>query len=385
MKTFKFFFAAAMTAVSLVGCSDKQNASSDYPVTVRMDEAYDNKQNTPLSSLASSVEYVRLETTDDALISRINYMVATENYYFISTRDGLFMFAADGKFVRKIGSRGNGPGEYNGLNYFTADETNRLVYINSGSKIFIYNFDGVYQKDFNVEIGSDGNQPWQIGLLNHDIIVTNIWNITGQAENTLVLYDSDGNVTGRFPQYDRYDGGKAVSMITNERYLFDFDGNLYYKERYNDTVFHVTTTALSPRYIINLGKYRLPLESRLETGASNWGEVGAYTLNEKVFETDNYLVLPYTSVAKSDYITPGVCVYEKATGKGYNVDGGKFPNDVAGFLPFSPTNSAGDNILIESWQSVDILDYAEEHPEAKEYWSTLTPEDNPVMMIVRMK
>ena len=66
-----------------------------------------------LSDVASGVRYIPLETTTESLLDKdILDVTFTADYLFVCDYVNLFQFTPEGKFVRKIGKAGEGPGEY---------------------------------------------------------------------------------------------------------------------------------------------------------------------------------------------------------------------------------------------------------------------------------
>jgi hypothetical protein len=97
------------------------------------------------SSLFEKTKVTILETRDDVLFSYIDKLYVTEDHIFIldkTAANRVFLFDKNGKFIRKIGRSGVGPGEYNFVTDFTIDEENRVIYLlESGGKVNKYNFD----------------------------------------------------------------------------------------------------------------------------------------------------------------------------------------------------------------------------------------------------
>lgn len=57
------------------------------------------------------------------------------------------MFDGNGKFLRTIGSMGQGPGEFTGLIDIAADFQNEYLYITTLSKLLLYDFDGNFIRE----------------------------------------------------------------------------------------------------------------------------------------------------------------------------------------------------------------------------------------------
>ena len=82
--------------------------------TIDLDE--EKVESIPLTSIFKDVRTIILETREDCLIGRIESLqVFDERIYILDSRKAksLFVFDMEGKFIQKIGSYGNGPGEYN--------------------------------------------------------------------------------------------------------------------------------------------------------------------------------------------------------------------------------------------------------------------------------
>ena len=88
---------------------------SEYPITIPFEAGVGVEREIKLSDIADSVQYVPLETNDKCLIDFINSgkVVKTGKYWFVSSNTRLYQYTTDGKFVRNIGSRGGGPGQFN--------------------------------------------------------------------------------------------------------------------------------------------------------------------------------------------------------------------------------------------------------------------------------
>jgi hypothetical protein len=102
-----------------------------------------------LSSLFKPAKTIILETNENCLIGGINAIQAFDDYLFVLDMQGansLFVFNREGKFIRKIGSIGKGPGEYSMVMDFTIDPDKREFYlldINT-NRIHQYTLEGVY-------------------------------------------------------------------------------------------------------------------------------------------------------------------------------------------------------------------------------------------------
>ena len=105
----------------------------------------------------ADVEYIPLETTDNSLISTLAYTAVSDKYIVIGEAKffEIFLFDRQGKFIRKIGRRGNGPGEYLAFHDMDVDFDKEEVYIYSlGNiqKMWVYSLNGKFLRDFKYEV-----------------------------------------------------------------------------------------------------------------------------------------------------------------------------------------------------------------------------------------
>lgn len=147
----KYIFSALQLVVGsvlLLSCSDR---------TLNIDSV-----NIPLQSTDTAMttfnDYfdismcLPLEDTNECHISFARRIECfEENYYVFSSNGnvGLFVFGRDGKFIRKIGEKGHGPGEYTNILDFTIDRKNRrlLLLCNMPSLVKVYTLDGTFLEE----------------------------------------------------------------------------------------------------------------------------------------------------------------------------------------------------------------------------------------------
>ncbi|MDR1951832.1 MAG: 6-bladed beta-propeller, partial [Bacteroidales bacterium] len=150
MKNYTFNFGAyilvfAWCTLSLTGCANPQqklNTSSATPIYVDMNKA----KLVLIWDEMDLVNYVPLETTDESLIREISKIYATPSHIIIFEEkySNIFLFDQTGVFLRKIGRRGNGPGEYVNLTDIFFEEASGLIYAHDfGQNIMlVYNLEG---------------------------------------------------------------------------------------------------------------------------------------------------------------------------------------------------------------------------------------------------
>lgn len=92
-----------------------------------------NESTKQMSDLVSDYSLIALETSDDNLILDPTVVKFTEKYLFILDRfspsKSLYAFTHEGKYVGKVGNKGEGPGEYIMPHQFVVSENNGLLYL----------------------------------------------------------------------------------------------------------------------------------------------------------------------------------------------------------------------------------------------------------------
>ena len=142
----KNFFNASTFCISLFllifqSCSNQQIENTEATII----HVPDVEKTSHLDSVFSTVSFLPLETDDDCLITRVvNLQIHDSLIYINDDRKRLLVFDFHGKFIRQIGARGKGHGEYLIMWDWIID-SNRIEILDY-RKIRIYTLDGKYLK-----------------------------------------------------------------------------------------------------------------------------------------------------------------------------------------------------------------------------------------------
>ena len=191
----------------------------------------------PLSLYTDSLEIIKLDNSEDALVGRANTTV-TKNFLGIYDYNNCLykLFTRKGKFLRKIGAIGQGPGEYKILYDSQIDEDNNRIYLFpwTTKKILVYDLDGNFIQDIPLPrlvhkgcLNVDTDQK-QLSVLNLPFLGTPVaW-----------LQDFDGNVISEkmaphlefMPDYSH--------EILNIRYGNSMSFSILYLPPTTDSLYH---------------------------------------------------------------------------------------------------------------------------------------------------
>ena len=147
--------------ITLLGCSSNKQepiSRSGVPV-INLSEDVSTVPSLLLSEAAEKLEIVPLEMTDESVLSDITEMQVTDHNIWIDhgREFYIYRFSRTGKFLNRIGSIGQGPGEYVNYLTFLVDEDKKEVYIfSTNNGVLVYDFEGGFKKqisDFQTMVG----------------------------------------------------------------------------------------------------------------------------------------------------------------------------------------------------------------------------------------
>ena len=138
--------------ITLLGCSSNKKqepiSKSGVPV-INLSEDVSTVPSLLLSEAAEKLEIVPLEMTDESVLSDITEMQVTDHKIWIDhgREFYIYRFSRTGKFLNKIGSIGQGPGEYTTYSTFLVDEDKKEVYIIANTNgVLAYDFEGNFKR-----------------------------------------------------------------------------------------------------------------------------------------------------------------------------------------------------------------------------------------------
>ena len=356
-----------------------------------------------LSDVVSDVEYIKLQTTDASLIGSITKVEYVNGNLFIQSKSLIYMFDKEGRFIRRIGGIGGGPEEYVKSFDFTADDS--LVYVNSRNKICKYRIsDGSFAGGYMLLPPHEDN--FQIFSLSN----SNIVNVKGFAmiQNSQIGFVRSNNgdsIVCKYPNFYplNIEDLKKAKAISELPITWPYKDIVNIHVLNNDTVFSVRDSVFYPRFVIDLGKYKMP--------SNIW-----YDRKERFIQEPNYIILR-TGVETSNYLymlfhnndftntNYSYCFrYSKSTGEikvwknfreKYQIG---FKNDVDGGTGVRVNFQIKGNYLWNEISPTTVDEYlTPEHfknasatmPEKKaklqRLSQTMQPDDNPIIALYKLK
>ena len=263
--------------ITLLGCSSNKKqepiSKSGVPV-INLSEDVSTVPSLLLSEAAEKLEIVPLEMTDESVLSDITEMQVTDHNIWIDhgREFYIYRFSRSGKFLNRIGSIGQGPGEYVNYLTFLVDEDKKEVYIfSTNNGVLVYDFEGGFKKqisDFQTMVGMFSSIYKQYILNDHKFFaIQNFGLYRSVDKDSLWSFVSlDDNFQKKRLFKNPVHVGKEEQIIANRanmdrmvnywmEYLTSVDtynGQLTLKYPDTDTIYCYddATNQLSPQYAI---------------------------------------------------------------------------------------------------------------------------------------
>lgn len=393
-----FLLAVCVTAFLVASCEGGEAVDvAEGASTVFVEPLIGSEQVVGLSEVASKVEYIPLETSQESIVGDLRHARIENNVIYLPDHriNKLSRFSLDGKYLGDVGRYGRAYGEFVSIGGFSFDfdyDTGAELVFDRDKKLIEYHKDGSV-KEIRLERMDDKVFSVDFIKKHGNIYVCAISRFDTQIGN-LVFLDSSGKLMGRFPtgyESSEYkepnvrsaEQGLAVFSVmlkSSFRHPYRFGNKLMVTNPTNDTIFAFMPddTIAHSRYIIDYGKYS---DMTDEYGEDFIKFVATFTQ-----ETSNHLFLSFNfgkerSPENKEVLTR--VLFDKSTGEARSLLG-RLENDIDGGPSFWPLHVSREGQMIAIIQAIDFIDAAKESNSAKmkEVAAGLTDESNPVIMLV---
>ena len=385
----------SITLLITAGCGNKKkqdiNNKVDEIITVDVTKTDYPKKELILQDIMD-VEYLALETNNDFL-NQGEMQDIGEKYILVKnkTRDGnIFIYDRNGKAIRKINRKGQGPEEYTDASRITLDESNDEMFVNDLSKIIVYDLHGNFKRSFNHKDDKENGSLFYTEIFNYDKDNLICYDMFNKEISFVLISKQDGSITKeiKIPFQEKKDAratkneGKMTYITGPAKFsnIIPHKGNFLLLEISSDTVF-----TLLPDFSLRPFIVRTPPVN---------------SMDPEVFlifgvMTDRYY---FMETIKN--------VYDWNTGKGFPKTRMMYDNQEKGFFncyvyvgdytdkvvvieDMSVTKSV--NHEIDSWHKLEAHELVEAYKNGelkgklKEIASILKEDDNPVIMLLKHK
>ena len=313
--TLRFLFILCLTGLTSCNSSNPKKGFENNihrielcPKKIKMNYLY-------ASEIVSDIEYIALETSEECLINGYPYVDISDNYIITSGDPHCLLFSRQGKFLRLIGSKGQGPEEHTGnIIMVTIDEKLGMIYIASLYELLAFRISGEFIIKLNLNDFNKLNKISTFRLKNithwkDDLFCANIDLNTGKELYKFVVFSIDGNVVKLFPNYNKFEmegGALIMNSINDFADIFFHNGQLKFREQASDTLFCLTDKLeLVPDLIFDLCGRSIPTNMR---GNKYFSNRNSYTCIYSLIEIGNHIFL---SCNFGDKTPPGLSSFQE--------------------------------------------------------------------------
>ena len=357
------------------------SVSAQKPVVINLAKAIsESPKEIMLNELASDIRYVPLETTDDCLMNNEFYIMQYTGEDIITS--GIFHFDKNGKFLNKIGSKGQGPEEYlQGLFAF-GDWKNKLLYVQNWTTLTCYGFDGTFVRSVptpQLNMGAAG-----LFDENHILYSNDIYYADKANPIQLYMVDSQNGKTVSKWRGHLEENKKYGMILTSRDFMYNYDNSLFYKPALENVIFKI----LSPKkrqlvYKFDCSGKDIDVSADEVDPKKRFQFLSVYWAKEAA----QYLFVNY---GMKNISRLGIYDKEKKTFTNVTIK-----DNLAGGYDIHPAWTSDDNHLLMVYYAGGLLQDKEKRystgllPERKkeldELLKNIKEDDNPVVILVTLK
>ena len=355
------------------------SVSAQKPVVINLAKAIsESPKEIMLNELASDIRYVPLETTDDCLMNNEFYIMQYTGEDIITS--GIFHFDKNGKFLNKIGSKGQGPEEYlQGLFAF-GDWKNKLLYVQNWTTLTCYGFDGTFVRSVptpQLNMGAAG-----LFDENHILYSNDIYYADKANPIQLYMVDSQNGKTVSKWRGHLEENKKYGMILTSRDFMYNYDNSLFYKPALENVIFKI----LSPKkrqlvYKFDCSGKDIDVSADEVDPKKRFQFLSVYWAKE----TAQYLFVNY---GMKNISRLGIYDKEKKTFTNVTIK-----DNLAGGYDIHPAWTSDDNHLLMVYYAGGLLQekrystglLPERKKELDELLKNIKEDDNPVVILVTLK
>ena len=227
-----------------------------YPVKDnRIPVDLDKSQPASLFDYFKQIELIPLETNDDVLIGRpVTKVIYHQNKYYILDEQQYIVHVFDdtGKFIFRIGKRGQGPEEYSYVYDFLINPFSGLIdLLDPVGFIVSYDLSGRFVKKSDLITNSELQSINKFVAITEKIYVF----FPFAASFCITYYDMEG-MKILFQTYENY--------ARNNRPKFnEYNNQWYFNHRYDNVTYMLGTDSLIESFTLDFGKHNYKLTEEI--------------------------------------------------------------------------------------------------------------------------
>jgi hypothetical protein len=341
---------------------------------------------------------IKLELTEKSLIGEISRLEITEELIFVLDKKtvSLMVFDHSGKYLRSIGERGTGPGEYSAINAFYLDSSNQTINLFDPLKLSVhrYDFNGVFITSVPFKDLVLAHIARATLLNNGRLFCFTNPNWYSEA-GYFILNEEDYSRREQIYKYPVPIGSERSFTILDHPYAY-YNGELHFVTLFSNAVQSHTDGKNSILYYVDNGRseddaYLKSLAKGVEEDyfkiILKIADDNKYTPGLKnIFETDRYICVDFY---EKSLLTHAV-LWDKKENTGYYID------EYLGYTPnFGGIVYSFGNTLVKIWKNSDVHFLKSNlkkgkitnkyPPDFLELLDRYEEEDNPILLLYTLQ
>ena len=408
-----FRYIVLITIVS--GCVDKNSSSTNLtdegedklPIYVNMEGIMKKEGVESLSAIASEINYIPLELTDNSILRRVSGAVSLNDNYVVYDGSNICLYNSEGKYIKTVSQLGQAPSDIRVVIFnVVVDHKGNNLYLFTSHKVIKFNENADYVHHFQINDGTSGGFT-KGAFTSYNTMILAYDNTTIKESDTTTVYnaievDTVGNIINKFvnysPIYIKDNGARSLIYIP----MIDiFKDNVRFMDYSNDTIFTISDNTMIPYYIFDLGNDKTTFT--LDLSINDLGnrakldealdKFKGHAING-VMENDNYFFITLTEkgISNNNLI---YSTYNKQTKELKRLKNDGLLNDIDGGPAFFPQKCIGDKMI--GWKNADefkeeilSMDYNEQKAKYGERFEkvyqlakSIKEDDNPILIVVK--
>ncbi len=365
------YFIPLVIGFVLSSCVSKTNREITQYVDV--------EQRSDMREFFEKYDYVRLETNDSVIVSKIDDFAVNDSVIALQSGSSIFIFDLNGKNLGIISKKGNASNEYLEISDFKLSDDMIWVLSPMQEKIIAYDYKGNYVKIIDLD-----NYYYAFEILNDGNILLASENCNDTGYNYALIDSKEGRVINRLDKFD-----KNESVLLDKVYV-PFIGKTDKDHIFVCHPFESSIYMISPTKFELQSTFSFNTESQLkgEYGNTPFIELLKQNQNQPVvtnftnyYCNDNYELLVFPLFG--DY---GLLYYLVKIKDGRQIALSPILEKIDIDYPYisSPVKIDGNN-LISVMQSGQII-FIEDNNDLSTFKDLgLSIEDNPVVFFHKLK
>lgn len=299
----------SMLVLALGACSSPSHSKEDMPVVAHTEDVngepltvcpidmLEDTVNLPLSALVEESRLVKLDNREEALVGH-GAITFSDNYILMMANRNIpcKLFRKDGTYINKVGSIGQGPGEYQNLYDAQIDEKGGHIYLLPWptNRILVYDLQGKFERHIPLN-KKYANMIAPKGAFHVDAEKNRISVVALPFPNLPVVawvQDMEGNFIHEIPAPHlriAFDFSNEVLAPKATEDALSFHISTFFEPR-QDTLYHLNAEQgkLIPRFTIDFGNREIGPHLFYELPHHYYGYVSEIKqTNENLFDYDN--------------------------------------------------------------------------------------------------